>query len=153
MCARQHNDLSDYCNTCGNPISPGTHRCPHCDSFDISVGGTIRQRQIDIGHENQSVAQAVARLDRELLISKKRGDDVLIVIHGHGSTGHGGQIRQGIRQHLGRSSNNPLFDSVLYGENMYSGSPHADKTKKSGLDLTTLDDWDRDNHGITIVIF
>ena len=148
----KHHRYDDSCNTCGNPIPGGLHQCPYFDSFDIEIDQkSLRERRADIGHSNQSVLQALAQLDREIIISRKRGDDVLVIIHGHGSTGEGGQIKVRVRQHLAKLNSSNRYTAYLPGEHLHDGYPQIRKLGSSHVDLRRLTDWERGNHGIVLI--
>ena len=60
-------------------------------------------RRIDLGHAGLSVAEARETLRDAINVASYRGEDVLVVVHGYGSSGTGGYIRSMVRSEAHRA--------------------------------------------------
>lgn len=145
--------MNDTCNRCGNPVPTGSYQCPHCGSYDLEIDrNSIQIRRVDIGHKNQSVKQARTQLDREVMISKRRGDDALIVIHGHGSTGKGGEIKQMVRDSAAHLVHSRKIEALAPGEDLYRESKAVKPLLRRFPFLRELKEWGKKNRGITVFL-
>ena len=95
---------------------------------------------------------ALSKLKLELSTLRRIGVQTVKVIHGYGSTGTGGAIRQATRQYLCDQLKNRLIKAYCPGENF---GPF----ENSGRQLVDLvpalhkdPDWGRQNDGITMVV-
>ena len=98
-----------------------------------------------------TVVQALERLERDLREARACGAKLVRIIHGYGSSGRGGKIRDAVRRELGRKLARGEVRAVVPGENYSS-------TTNSGRDLLcrfkevkTTERSDTLNPGLTIV--
>ncbi|NBW93470.1 MAG: hypothetical protein EBR20_03730 [Bacteroidetes bacterium] len=92
------------CEQCGNPVTDEVYVCPYCDGHDLQVAqGALVVRHIDLGHAGLSVAEARETLRDAIDVASYRGEDVLVVVHGYGSSGTGGHIRSMVRSEAHRA--------------------------------------------------
>jgi hypothetical protein len=98
-----------------------------------------------------TVAQAVRRLEAVLQRYRKKGEPVLKIIHGYGSSGVGGALRVELRQWLyGKVKSGAIVD-IIPGEEFERGikvNPHL----KHFPQLEWDSDCGRRNAGITIIL-
>ena len=145
--------MSVACNTCGNPVGNDAFICPYCESYDIAVDTkNIRVRRVDIGHGGQSVKQARTQLAKEVGISRKRGDDFLILIHGHGSTGTGGDIGKMIRREAHQHRQRGLISMFVAGEDLEEACSSTTRALRHHPSLRELKEWNQGNRGVTIFL-
>lgn len=115
-----------------------------------SVGNQIRQ--INLKQGMPTVEHARARLLQELAAAERRGDIALKIVHGYGSTGVGGRLKDAIRSSLRRRRKEGKIRHVVAGENWSA----FDRTTAEVLDacpaLRRDPDLDRANEGVTIVL-
>ena len=112
---------------------------------------TTRVVNLEDGHPTAS--EALLRLDRA--ITDARRDEVAIVklIHGYGSKGVGGRIKEEVANALARHKRSGLIRDYITGEDFrISNQPTWDLLKHSP-ELKQDRDLSRNNRGITLIIF
>jgi len=145
--------MSVACNICGNPVANDTFICPYCKSYDLSVDAkNVLVRRVDIGHGGQSVNQARTKLNKEVAISRRRGDNFLVIIHGHGSTGAGGDIRKMIRAQAHQMQRASQIAAFISGENLEEGNAATRSLLSQTPSIRELKEWQKGNQGITVLI-
>jgi Smr domain len=98
-----------------------------------------------------TVAQALERLERDLREARACEAKVVRVIHGYGSSGRGGKIRDAVRRELGRKLARGEVKDVTPGEN-YSSTTNSGRDLLSRFkELKTTERSDSLNPGLTIV--
>lgn len=93
------------CAVCGNDIPAAMTVCHFCNSAQPggaapragSGGGVVT---VNLEKGQPTVAQALSRLDMRVAEARVRGTRLLRVVHGWGSSGTGGAIREATRKHL-----------------------------------------------------
>jgi hypothetical protein len=98
------------------------------------------------------VHEALTRLDRELAAARQRGEGLLKLIHGYGSTGAGGDIRVAVQKRLRELADNGQIGSCIFGESWSKSDEEAWRLLQSYPALKSDSDLGRRNKGITIVI-
>jgi len=98
------------------------------------------------------VQEALARLDRELTAARQRGDGLLKLIHGYGSTGAGGDIRIAVQKRLRELASNGQIRSCIFGESWSKSDDETWRFLQSHPALKNDPDLGRRNQGITIVV-
>jgi len=98
------------------------------------------------------VHEALARLDRELAAARQRGEALLKLIHGYGSTGAGGDIRIAVQKSLREMADNGQIRSCIFGESWSKSDEESWRLLQSNPALKNDPDLGRRNQGITIVI-
>lgn len=96
--------------------------------------------------------KALMRLNLQISTLKRVGVDCVKVIHGYGSTGKGGAIRDGSRDHLRKLLSEGKIKHFCAGENFGPFQEAGRKTVELKPQLRCDPDWARNNDGITIVI-
>jgi hypothetical protein len=98
------------------------------------------------------VHEALARLDRELAAARLRGEALLKLIHGYGSTGAGGDIRIAVQKRLRELADNGQIRSCIFGESWSKSDDEVWRLLKSHPALKNDSDLGRRNQCITIVV-
>ncbi len=88
----------------------------------------------------------------QVLPPKNNTAVALKLIHGYGSSGKGGILRDGIRKSLVRRQKEGVISFFVTGEKWSIFDSHSRKAIEIVPDLTGDPDLDRWNRGITIVI-
>jgi len=94
------------CVVCGNEPPPDAdERCPFCGTLLPPAAAAVAlsdqwHRTINLEAGRPQVLQALARLERQLVEARDQGCRVLTLIHGYGSSGSGGVIREAVRRQL-----------------------------------------------------
>jgi hypothetical protein len=143
------------CSVCGNEVEIGCAVCPFCGTPCPAEGcrsAVLSHRQVNLERGKPLVHQAIGRLEGELAISRALGCKVLTLIHGYGSSGTGGAIKEaGVRplhffQYQGR------IKAVIPGERFEGRSGRGRQLLRQYPFLAEHRDLNRANPGITLVI-
>lgn len=113
----------------------------------------IRERVISSNLEAglPTAEQASERLERTLREARSCGAKVVRLIHGYGSTGRGGKIREAVRRELGRKLARGEVRGVVHGEN-YSANANAARDLLSRFkELKATERPDTLNPGLTVI--
>ena len=142
------------CDTCGNGIPDRETVCRYCNAQQSAQATTRRRgrlRTINIEAGMPLVEEGLARLEKELARAMQAGVDVVRVIHGYGSTGRGGKLRDACRTYLSRMRKARKIRTFLPGED-YSKTTNSGRNLISRCpDLRADERSDRQNPGITFV--
>ncbi len=140
------------CGVCGNEVELGLRRCPFCESaLEIFLPGQLNLHKIiNLKQGMPTVEQALLRLDRELAQAKLEHRRVLTLIHGYGSSGAGGFIRQEVRDCLLYLQHRGGISAIVFGEDFSTRSgPGRDLLRRFPV-LRQHHDLNRGNPGITL---
>jgi DNA-nicking Smr family endonuclease len=99
-----------------------------------------------------TVAQALGRLDRQLEQAGKEGCRVLTLIHGYGSSGRGGIIREEIQERLQFLKYRGEINDVFPGEQFSTGNGPGRNLVRRFPFLRQHRDLNKGNRGITLVV-
>jgi len=145
---------SKRCEVCGNPIPAQAFTCPFCNSAQsVENFPKTRERVISSNLEAglPSAEQSLERLERTLREARSCGAKVVRLIHGYGSTGRGGKIRDAVRRELGRKLARCEVKAVVPGEN-YSSTTNSGRDLLSRFkELKNTERSDSSNPGLTII--
>lgn len=138
------------CEICGNPIPENSRQCPYCQQLQSAEKkGQPREsiRTINLEAGKPTVEEALIRLERELNFAKSAGVLLIRIIHGYGSSGVGGDIRNACRRYLLEAYQKGKIKRFIPGELLRIST-------KQGL--TILSRYpelknDEKNRGITII--
>lgn len=92
------------------------------------------------------VDEAMDRLDKGIKDAKASGENIIKIIHGYGSHGKGGAIREACRESL---SNNKNIKKIVYGEDFKILNKNAYDMKTKEPSLEEL--FHMNNKGVTII--
>jgi DNA-nicking Smr family endonuclease len=99
------------------------------------------------------VEEALGRLRSALQEARMRGDRVLKLIHGYGSSGKGGRIRDAVRRYLAGSRRRGAIADYVPGEEVRPGSEGQRVLRKQLSERGREDpDLERGNPGVTFVV-
>lgn len=142
------------CERCGNPIPAQAITCRFCGASQaLENFPKILERVACVNLEGglPTVEQALERFRRRLHGASASGAKVLKIIHGYGSTGRGGRIRDAIRRELGRMLARGEVAGVVHGED-YGASTLAGRELLARFkELKATERPDTSNPGITLV--
>ncbi len=143
------------CEVCGNEFDLQMTICPYCGTgVDLPVVRRRgdRHRLINLERGLPTVAQALVRLDNEIEISVRQGFRLLTLIHGYGSSGRGGAIKDAVRRQLQYYKHLRRINDVVAGEEFSTRSGPGRQLLRRFPTLTTHRDLNRHNPGITVVV-
>jgi Smr domain len=146
------------CHICGNEISPALLRCPYCESAqdskegDVSTTTMFIRKTVNLEQGFPTVEQALQRLEGEISAARLERVRLVTLIHGYGSSGKGGAIRQECRKKLDYLCRRGEIKGFIPGEEF---SRRQGTTKQLLSRFPQLSDHphlNRHNKGITIVV-
>jgi hypothetical protein len=143
-----------FCDVCGNEVYPGDIHCPFCESkiaFSVPAKG-LPHRVVKLKRGMPTVEQALGRLERELAQAKQERCRVLTLIHGYGSSGPGGAIREEIQARLQFLKYKGEINDVFPGEHFSTGNGSGRNLIRRFPFLRQHQDLNRGNRGITLVV-
>lgn len=141
------------CSTCGNPVPRGTPVCPYCES-PLSREARPKPdaiKTINIKNGNPPADVAADRIETVLNNAREGGTSVLIVIHGYGSGGQGGSIREAVRARLKSLLAARRAKAVIFGERFGPANPEAIRLASEHQTLLAPHVFGANNEGVTIV--
>lgn len=146
-------DATSICEVCGNELDPTVIICPYCSKKrrnnpltenDETVLVVNLERGMPIVHD------AMKRMEVELATAENRGHKVLVLVHGYGSSGKGGAIKNAVRRELKLRQDQKKLNDVLPGEKCGKQSRHVKHIIKR---FPMLKEYAlRPNPGITLVV-
>ena len=143
------------CPTCGNDIADSAWRCQFCEatthSFPAAKKKTSEIHTVNLERGLPLVDEALERLERELRQAKASGTKLLRLVHGYGSTGTGGKIKDRLNkrlpQLLHQNKIKNYVEGELYSDRTNAGSDLLSRYSKLRSSLRS----DSENPGITFV--
>jgi hypothetical protein len=149
------NRLSVLCPDCGNPRGALEKTCPFCDSTDLppvpkkAAGIFTLNLEVDL----PTVDQAIEKFDEALNELSGTAIKLIKVIHGYGSRGKGGRIKEAIRQELIYQRRGHLIHSFIAGEDLQAGKEaYQELLRQNPIVKKVLTRDMFSNPGITLVI-
>jgi hypothetical protein len=98
-----------------------------------------------------TVEEARERLKSQLLKAKQENKKLLKIIHGYGSTGKGGRLKEAIRKSLVNRRKEGLVRTIVWGEYFSKDKQDTKTLLNRHPELKKDKDLDRMNEGVTIV--
>lgn len=150
------------CAICGNEFDPGLLRCPFCGTKaeepwpthkKKSQQAALLHRVVNLERGHPAAMQALDRLDREIALCLLRDVRVLTLIHGYGSSGKGGVIRQEVRRRLNFLQYQGKISEIIEGERFTPLAGPGRQLLRRFPALREHRDFGRANPGITVVVF
>jgi hypothetical protein len=120
------------------------------DLLERFMASTVREISLKSGMP--TVAEGRERLNAELARAKSSGAVALKLIHGYGSGGVGGSLREGIRSSLRRRRKEGKIRSFVIGERWGVFDETARQILEECPELGKDSDLNNYNEGITIVL-
>lgn len=99
-----------------------------------------------------TVEVAKSRMNAALRSARAQRVTALKLIHGYGSSGHGGRIRTGVRRELTLMKQSGTVKEVVFGEEFSPFEECARRALRFCPELAHDRDYTRCNQGITVVI-
>ena len=140
------------CNQCGNPRDLLSPFCQFCGETSPPYPQT-NYRNVNLETGSPTVEEALTKLDQSIHASINVGLKVIIVIHGYGSSGKGGSIKNAVRHEL---QNNRWADCVrefIFGEHLHDQSSiHESAHLSKTLEKKLISEGILKNHGSTLLL-
>ena len=113
---------------------------------------TIRSKVVNLEEGRPTARQMEHRLERELFLAQQDATQILKLIHGYGSKGVGGVLRDACRAMLTRHRNSGKLQAFIPGEDFRISDETTWALLKQFPELKQDRDLGRGNKGITIVV-
>ena len=144
------------CPRCGNPqaeAKSGGH-CPYCGENlpGRATPKEFRYRQVSIKDGMPLVDEALRRLAASVSAARAQDLRVLSVVHGYGSSGKGGVIRDECRKYLDILRGKGQIADFVLGEDLGKRHPQGKNLLKRFPQLDNYRDCRVANPGITVVV-
>jgi len=148
--------MKGVCEVCGNTMERLRPICPFCGS-KVDVAEAVKTRRfvhktVNLEAGRPVVEVALKRLYDIIEDSTRNNIRVLTLIHGYGSSGKGGLIRQECRKTLDFLKSNDLIDSYIAGEEFNRRSGAVKALLRRYPQLGADKHLNKSNRGITLVI-
>ncbi len=147
--------MGDVCEMCGNEKLPTVSVCKFCGTRhkkNISAGPIFLHRVVNIEFGRPILADALSKLERELERANSKGITVLTVIHGYGSSGKGGIIRQECRKTLEYLESKGKIKTFIIGEKFSKKDGHTKMLLRRFPSLASNENLNKGNRGVTLVV-
>ena len=144
-----------YCDTCGNEIEFSAQRCPFCERIqECSSDQSLRIRQsgcktINIKEGMPAVEEGLQHLERSILHAKNQGISLIRIIHGYGSGGRGGKLKEATRHCLARLQTRHTIRRYFCGEDYSPTNESGRNLLRKYPSLKKHIRTDQNNPGIT----
>ena len=109
----------------------------------------MQVKEINLEEGMPTCDEALSDLKSAVRSAKQSKYKCLIIIHGYGSSGKGGKIREKARQWLNAQVRNGKLKAVINGEDFNIFNPKALELKNKYKELVSL--MRVTNHGVTVV--
>ena len=106
---------------------------------------------VNIKADRPSIEVARRRLKQRIMEARRRGVPFLKVIHGYGSTGKGGALKDALRKSLRYRKREGLVQQYIYGERWGPFDEASRRLLDEFPSLARDSDYGMKNPGITIV--
>ena len=143
------------CEICGNELGRGMSICPYCGTVSTAPVVRVsrfRHRIVNLERGLPTVARALRRLETELETSKRQGYRVVTLIHGYGSSGKGGAIKDAVRRQLQYYKHQGRVNDIVDGESFSSRLGAGRQLLRRFPALSEHSDLNMTNPGITLVV-
>jgi hypothetical protein len=109
-------------------------------------------KMINLEEGRPTVNVALLQLDRALASARAEGIPILKLIHGYGSSGVGGRLREEVWKALDRFQRNGFISGFIPGEDFRVSNEASWALVKRDKTIKQDRDFGRANRGITIVM-
>lgn len=144
------------CEICGNEIPRFSACCPFCGA---ELQPATEGKKIDFLHRVVNLERglpvvdvALARLGIAITEARQERIQILTLIHGYGSSGRGGVIRDECRKMLDYMQSKGEVQSFIFGEAFSSRRGTVRDVLRRFPDLNGDRNLNKQNKGITLVI-
>lgn len=109
-------------------------------------------KTINIKEGMPSIEEARKKLKSEIEIARHADVRIIKIVHGYGSGGVGGALKESIRKSLNYRKKDGEVEDIIYGERFNRNNENIQRVIKSFPALCSDSDYNRNNEGITITI-
>lgn len=143
------------CEVCGNELPPVAVRCPYCGAEAEERTAPKRppfcHKTVNLEAGRPVVEVALRRLEQAVDDGLRHGVTVITLIHGYGSSGKGGAIRDESRKMLEFLKGKKVIGDFLRGEDFVKKSVRVRALLLRYPELSRHNNLGKGNPGITLV--
>ncbi len=140
------------CETCGEEIEQMV--CPFCRTVNAPKATNKKPKKIvkvNIKDDLPTVETALARLSQ--IVKNIDNNKVVKIVHGYGSTGKGGLIKDAVRKALEKEKMRGSIRGFIPGEEFSAAYDNTGKMFKIYPFIESDEDCRKSNPGITLILF
>ncbi len=112
----------------------------------------VSAKLVNLEEDHPTVNVGLLRLDKALTSARFERVKLLKLIHGYGSTGQGGRLREEVWKALDRYKRNNMVSEFIPGEDFRISNEATWALLKKWPELKQDRDLGRNNKGITMVV-
>jgi len=112
----------------------------------------VRSKIVNLEEGMPTAAQALLRLERGLSLARQERAGLVKLIHGYGSKGVGGRLREEVQSELMRLKRNGQIRDYIPGEDFRASNAESWALVQKHRSLRDDHDFNRGNRGITLVV-
>lgn len=112
----------------------------------------ITARVVNLEEGHPRVNEGLLRLDRAVVSARQDGIALVKLIHGYGSKGVGGRLKEEVATALARYKRGGLIQDYIFGEDFRISNEATWELLKRAPELKQDRDLSRNNRGITMVV-
>ena len=109
-------------------------------------------RVVNIKKDNPNVDYALFLIDQEIKYSRAVGNRVIVIIHGYGSHGTGGVIKEEVKRYLPQLKKNLVIKEYCHGEMWADTNPVKQAMCKVAPELLLQENLQTLNSGVSVVM-
>lgn len=109
-------------------------------------------RVINIKKDNPNSDYALFLIDEEIKYSKAIGNRSIIIIHGYGSHGRGGIIKESVKNYLPMLKRKRVISEYVFGENWGDSNPIKNKICSISPELILHENLQNLNSGVSVIL-
>ncbi|OGH55627.1 MAG: hypothetical protein A3G34_00975 [Candidatus Lindowbacteria bacterium RIFCSPLOWO2_12_FULL_62_27] len=138
------------CSMCGEAVNALSGECRYCGS-EIDAPTGIPYKSVNVEKGWPTVEEARERTRQEIAQAKARGVKVLKIIHGYGSSGVGGKLKQALLATFSNLARGKHIAGFLKGEDFHEFNQAGRSIILQFPFLQSDADYGRKNEGVTLV--
>jgi len=112
----------------------------------------VRSKIVNLEEGMPTVREALLRLERALSLARSERVGLVKLIHGYGSKGVGGRLREEVQSELMRLKRNGQIRDYIPGEDFRASNAESWALVQKHRPLRDDHDFNRGNRGITLVV-
>ncbi|MCI5497411.1 MAG: Smr/MutS family protein [Firmicutes bacterium] len=109
-------------------------------------------RVINIKQDNPNADYALYLIDQEIKYSQAIGNRVIVVIHGYGSHGMGGVIKNEVKKYLPHLKKEKIISDFVFGENWGDLNPTKQLIEKIDPETILNQNLFQINSGVSVIL-
>lgn len=109
-------------------------------------------RVVNIKKDNPNSDYALFLIDEEIKYSRAIGNRAIVIIHGYGSHGTGGVIKDAVKHYLPELKRKHIIDDYVFGENWGDTNPTKIKMCHIFPELILHENLHSLNRGVSVIL-